>query len=39
MGPVWASPGTFRFGASGLYDALIGAIEGKAETVSVKGPY
>jgi deoxyribose-phosphate aldolase len=39
LGPVWASPGTFRFGASGLYDALIGIIEGKPAAVSVKGPY
>ncbi len=38
MGPVWASPGTFRFGASGLYDALMGVIEGRA-SVSTKGPY
>lgn len=30
MGPVWASPTTFRFGASGLYDALMGLIEGRA---------
>jgi deoxyribose-phosphate aldolase len=29
IGPVWASPGTFRFGASSLYEALIAAIEGK----------
>ncbi len=28
MGPDWASPATFRFGASGLLDALIAAIEG-----------
>jgi deoxyribose-phosphate aldolase len=39
MGPVWASPGTFRFGASGLCDVLIGVIEGRAQTASVKGPY
>lgn len=39
MGPVWASPGTFRFGASGLYDALLDAIEGRAAVASVKGPY
>jgi deoxyribose-phosphate aldolase len=39
LGPVWASPGTFRFGASGLYDALIAAIEGKADVAGVKGPY
>jgi deoxyribose-phosphate aldolase len=39
MGPVWASAGTFRFGASGLYDALLAAIEGRDHVVSVKGPY
>ena len=39
MGPVWASPTTFRFGASGLYDALMDAIEGRAGSPSVKGPY
>jgi deoxyribose-phosphate aldolase len=30
MGPDWASPATFRFGASGLLDVLLAAIE--AET-------
>jgi deoxyribose-phosphate aldolase len=39
MGPEWATPATFRFGASGLYDALIGVIEGKVPVSSVKGPY
>jgi deoxyribose-phosphate aldolase len=39
MGQVWASPGTFRFGASGLYDALLAVIDGKAEAPGVKGPY
>jgi deoxyribose-phosphate aldolase len=39
MGSVWASPGTLRFGASGLYDALIDVIEGRAAAASVKGPY
>jgi deoxyribose-phosphate aldolase len=39
MGPIWASPGTFRFGASSLYDALIAAIEGKQSVASNKGPY
>jgi deoxyribose-phosphate aldolase len=33
MGPAWATPATFRLGASGLYDALVAAIEGEA-TVS-----
>lgn len=29
MGPEWVSPATFRFGASGLLDALEAAIEGR----------
>ncbi len=29
MGPAWASPATFRFGASGLLAALVSAIDGK----------
>lgn len=28
MGPGWARPATFRFGASGLYEVLVTAIEG-----------
>lgn len=28
MGPGWATPATFRFGASSLLDALLGALEG-----------
>lgn len=28
MGPDWATPATFRFGASGLLDALVATIEG-----------
>ncbi len=39
MGPVWASAGTFRFGASGLYDALIAVIEDRVPVASMKGPY
>jgi deoxyribose-phosphate aldolase len=39
MGPIWASPGTFRFGASGLYDVLIAAIEGGPAAPSARGPY
>jgi deoxyribose-phosphate aldolase len=39
MGPVWASPTTFRFGASGLYDALIDVIEDRAPVAAAKGPY
>jgi deoxyribose-phosphate aldolase len=30
MGPGWATPRTFRIGASGLYDQLVAAIEGRA---------
>jgi deoxyribose-phosphate aldolase len=30
MGPGWATPQTFRIGASSVYDALIAAIEGRA---------
>jgi deoxyribose-phosphate aldolase len=30
MGQGWATPGTFRIGASSVYDALIAAIEGRA---------
>jgi deoxyribose-phosphate aldolase len=26
MGPDWVSPDTFRFGASGLLDALLAAL-------------
>ena len=29
MGPGWATPETFRFGASGLWDALAGVIAGR----------
>jgi deoxyribose-phosphate aldolase len=29
MGPSWISPATFRFGASGLRDALIAVIDGR----------
>ncbi|MFM7687140.1 MAG: deoxyribose-phosphate aldolase [Actinomycetota bacterium] len=28
MGPMWATPETFRFGASGLLDALVAVIDG-----------
>ena len=30
MGPGWATPGTFRIGASSVYDALIATVEGRA---------
>ncbi len=39
MGSVWASAGTFRFGASGLYDVLIDTIEGRASVQAAKAPY
>jgi len=32
MGQGWATPATFRIGASSLYDALIAAIEGRQAT-------
>lgn len=35
MGPGWATPKTFRIGASSVYDALIAAIEGRAGTAPV----
>jgi deoxyribose-phosphate aldolase len=31
MGPNWASPSTFRFGASGLLDALVAVLAGDDE--------
>jgi deoxyribose-phosphate aldolase len=34
MGKGWASPKTFRIGASGLYDGLIAAIEGRSTATS-----
>lgn len=34
MGAGWATPSTFRIGASGLYDVLIRAIEGPAAEAS-----
>lgn len=38
MGPSWATPATFRFGASGLLDALLAALDG-GERASVAGDY
>lgn len=32
MGPDWATPATFRFGASGLLDDCLAALSGKAST-------
>ena len=29
MGPEWVSPDTFRFGASGVLDALVAALDGR----------
>ncbi|MEE1611751.1 deoxyribose-phosphate aldolase [Microvirga sp. CF3016] len=34
MGLTWATPRTFRIGASSVYDALIAAIEGRAGTAA-----
>jgi deoxyribose-phosphate aldolase len=34
MGAGWLTPATFRIGASGLYDALIAAIEGRVANAS-----
>lgn len=36
MGPGWTQPDTFRFGASGLHDALAAVILGTAPTTSSK---
>lgn len=30
MGPDWVTPATFRFGASGLLDTLVAALDGRA---------
>jgi deoxyribose-phosphate aldolase len=38
MGAAWAAPTTFRFGASGLLDALLATIAGD-ETTTAKGGY
>jgi deoxyribose-phosphate aldolase len=32
MGSGWATPKTFRIGASSVYDALIASIEGRASS-------
>lgn len=34
MGPGWATPQTFRIGASSVYDALIAAIEGRSSATA-----
>jgi deoxyribose-phosphate aldolase len=38
MGPAWATPATFRFGASGLHQALLDALAG-ADTGTGEGAY
>jgi deoxyribose-phosphate aldolase len=35
MGATWATPKTFRIGASSVYDALIAALEGRATTAGI----
>jgi deoxyribose-phosphate aldolase len=39
MGPGWANPRTFRFGASGLHQALVEVIMGKAARDTGDGVY
>jgi deoxyribose-phosphate aldolase len=39
MGEDWATPMTFRFGASGLYGALVEAIDGAAPDAAPRGSY
>jgi deoxyribose-phosphate aldolase len=39
MGEDWVSPTTFRFGASGLYGALVAAIDGAAPDAAPRGSY
>jgi deoxyribose-phosphate aldolase len=39
MGEDWAAPTTFRFGASGLYTALVEAIAGAAPDATPRGGY
>ena len=39
MGAGWATPARFRFGASGLYDALVAAIAGSATDTPSRGSY
>jgi deoxyribose-phosphate aldolase len=38
MGAGWATPRTFRIGASSVFDALVGVIEGR-EGASASGAY
>jgi deoxyribose-phosphate aldolase len=37
MGAGWATPKTFRIGASSVYDALVAAIDGQSGTASATG--
>ncbi|CAH1661812.1 deoxyribose-phosphate aldolase [Hyphomicrobiales bacterium] len=39
MGPGWATPETFRFGASGLYAALVASIDGGPSDAPPRGSY
>ncbi len=39
MGEDWVSPTSFRFGASGLYTALIESIDGAAPDAAPRGSY
>jgi deoxyribose-phosphate aldolase len=39
MGPGWATPATFRFGASGLHAVLIEALTGQAHGEQADGAY
>ncbi|WP_439495070.1 deoxyribose-phosphate aldolase [Bosea sp. (in: a-proteobacteria)] len=39
MGPDWARPATFRFGASGLHQVLVDIIEGKTAGERIDGAY
>ncbi len=39
MGPDWATPATFRFGASGLYQALVDIIQGQSPADRTDGAY
>ena len=39
MGEEWATPASFRFGASGLYTALVDAVAGAAPDAAPRGGY
>jgi deoxyribose-phosphate aldolase len=39
MGAAWATPRTFRIGASSVYDALVAAIEGRSDAPPRVGVY